>query len=838
MENGQTLKEFIEDNHPKEYEQSESLDLPTSFIEFLNQIKVLPILSEISHNIPKLDSEHYPEFIDSLVLHLINTKLPNVLANGYVNPSTSAWSTYLVNPSNNFTASFIKNQNCNRVHNIIKRDNFVHLLTNYKGYLPIDSGNYLQIFGPPASFPTSSNPTEIHITNSKLLYRSRTTQGLKRLLYKDSVKELLELNDNPSFKDLLVEWQKNDRSCRYQYIFMNLVQNYKHPDRSILDNSTKAAVVVKYVLTISGKLFPLKTWGSKKNKAIFLSAVACYINSTAHSRHSLNSLLKGLNHQEIGWAYDEDTFLEIINWVFKNIIRRLIQSFWYVTDLTATDLGIYFFPHNVWNKLTKEWFQQYAKRYLQKSEIKSINPGMISQYNYGSVRFIPKLSGFRLILVPAKMPFEMKDEIFTRSYEIEYSNYIRENIDFVRLILTNRCYAKGGVFPLSASVQDVIHNINIFKESMGNTYGNVCCKYHIVKFDMKDCYDRLNQNKLFANIEHLFEDVEDSFTYSIRNFAIAPVDDQLSKRIHLEFQEIHSIENLDQMNFGKKQVVIDRAKTLKFTKRQILEVCKEQIYNTSAILDGSPFLFSRKVGVFQGCPLLSTFCNIAYSNMMNEQFQFLINRETLCLRVADDFLIISTDSNTYEKMWSLINSSKLHKYGAFVNKTKTFLSSIEPNSFFSFLGLRIDAVTLDIYKDVSDNMSLHSYCLGSYKQMFRYLVRTFTSRLENNLINLKFNSFNCVLHNVLANLKAVLKSFLCEYKRIQKNRILEPELLTQFLSEMLMATYTSFTEANGTDHHFSKMKDEILTTIAYMFRNNALLCQIILWIDSQEVRFR
>lgn len=832
MENGKTLKEFIKDAYPKEYIQLVDPNLPASFQEFLNSVKVFPVLHENFNILPKFTSVHYPEFIDSLILHLIQTKLENVLASGYVNPTSSVWSSYHVNPSSNFQVNQIKNQKWNRLHNILTRDNFVYLLTSFVGYLPIESNNYLQIFGPPPKFQKREPCFDIFITNSKLLYRHKFKQGLKQLIYEDGISELLELNPNSSFKRIVLKWQQNDRKCRYQYIYMNLIRSSFELQKSVLSNSTKASDVVKFVLIICGKIFPLQTWGSKKNKSMFFSAVAHFINGKAHSRHSLKDLFCGFKIQDLSWSNDSEITFRVLNWIFKNVIQKVIQSFWYVTDLTTNDSGIHFFPHDLWNSLTKVWFQQYMGRYLKKTESTDLNCETY-KFNYGTLRFIPKVDGFRLILIPAKVPYNRKEDTFTRIHEIEYIKYVKDNIDPIRLILTNRCSSISAEFPLNSTIQDVISKIHSFKKEIEQKYQGIIPKYHIIKFDMKESYDRINQRKLFAGIECLFSNVKDNFTYSIRNFVVSSVHDRLSKKNHLEIIEGHKSVAIDDMEVGNNRVIIDKGKCLKFTKKQILEICKEQIFNTSAILFGSPVEYKRKIGIFQGCLLLPTFCNIAYTIMMNEQFKFLVNLETLCLRVADDFLIISTNHCIHKEVRELVNSPMLHKYGAFVNKSKTFLPSNESDNVFTFLGLKIDAISLDIYKDYNNGLHLPSYCLDSYKSMFKFLLTFFISRLERSLIDLKSSSFYCVLQNVLGNLKSILNTFILHHKKTQKKLDLDPELLHLFLSDLLSTLHTSFIHANGSDREFYRIKDEALSAIISSFRNHTLLSQIIAWLDSQ-----
>lgn len=825
MENGETLGNYIQNAFPEKHPCLENPDLPISFQWFLKSIIILESTEENLKISVNYLANQYPEFIDLVIKYLIDGKSSNVLANGYSQPSSNGWNSHTLNSTRSFPVNEIKKPNWHRVYAIIGKENFTHLLLCTRGFLMLGSNTFLQLFGSPSLFKTNHKSSTFEISKLKSLYHQKAVQGISKVFFEDNFHDLLSLNANPEFPKLLSAWKNNDKNCKYSFIFKSIVkQNIPH--KEVLKNATKIGFVVKFVLTICGKLFPMQTWGNEKNKKLFLKLILTYLRSPANLRICLQSSLIDFDHEQITWSINVETTLLVMLWILKNVVSRIVSSYWYTTNLTASGENVYYFEHNIWNKLTKSWFEEYLNKYLTIADCSESLDEVINNYNYGYLRLIPKVNSFRLILVPAKVLYSMRKEPVCNESKFGYIA-AKESIDFIRLLLSKMC-SDFGAFPYNSTVNEVVNDINDYKLSVCSRIGCQKPKYYILKFDMKESYDRLNSTLLLEIIDRLFANVEDDFIFSLRNFSTSPDYDLRLRKLHLEIHDQNYIANIHGMDFGTRCVLIDRAKTLKFTKEQVLAICREHILNTSAILSGFPNILKRKVGVFQGCPLLSTFCNILYTLMMNEQFANLVNSESRCFRVADDFLLITSDLRVYTNIRELTKGTKLHKYGAFVNKAKTFLSVESSAKVFSFLGLRIDVGTLDIYKDFKESSVPH-VCSDEY--LCSYLVKACIKGIERSFIDLKFSSFKCVTDNITAAFKSTLQLFL-NYLSSRKANPMNLENLGIFLSKLIDGLQEKFCSVNAASELFKNIRYCLILTTEHVFQNHHLSNEVKDWLKK------
>lgn len=202
-------------------------------------------------------------------------------------------------------------------------------------------------------------------------------------------------------------------------------------------------------------------------------------------------------------------------------------------------------------------------------------------------------------------------------------------------------------------------------------------KLFILKFDMKECYDRLSQPVLMKKLEELFENQDNKTLYYVRYYAQLDASHKLKKvktTIDTQYHNLNILSSSRHLSNCKS--LVDKTKTIALQKGNILEVCRSQIYDVvGSVKDarGNLHLYKRKRGVFQGFSLLSIFCDILYSAMVHDCFQFLwkSKQDFLFVRLVDDFLLVTPDSNIYDQVHNILSGKILESYGAFVNKDKT-----------------------------------------------------------------------------------------------------------------------------------------------------------------------
>ena len=839
MEAELNLEEHIRQNYPSVALESFLSNVPHEFHQFLLSTKVVKCIDTAITIIPKLQELHYPEFIDSLLNFLVQNKLSNVLANGYVNPAVNdSWSTALVNPYSNFQVHYVKGENWNRLHNLMGRDRFTELLLTTKCFVTLKLGHYLQLFGIPTYFKNQSNKVQFSFTSFTLLNKTRKNQGLLTVFNETTRQKLRQVSNSAEFEKLVSTIERNDRRCRYSHIFQNVVDKNHGSPQTILSLATPLKQVIKFVLVITGKLYPLTFFGSASNRRLFLKSIVHVLKSPPHSRFNLEDLFAKLDRKVLTWSQDLEAFYRFLEVSFIHIVYKIIQSFWYVTA-ASDNSSLMFFPHNAWNKVTRNWMKKYSKQYLYKSSGAISSCDLLEKFNYGYLRLIPKVNDFRLILVPAKAPYSARTDPVLK-FEFEFSKYTKEYIDVVRLILTLRSSQLNISHPRCHSSRDIAKCINQYKLQLIQKFGDSQFKVYMLKFDMKQCYDRLNQKKVLDCVEALFHDLPDDYSFSVRSYMECPIHDLKARKSRTQVKDQNNILDFNNFNMDLKRneriAIVDKVKTYKMTKKQLIEICKLQIFQTGMLINPmTSTMYKRKTGVFQGCPLLSTFCNITYDHMVEQEFGFLFNLDSLLLRVVDDFLILSTDLNVCESAKNLIYSTQLHKYGAFVNKSKTFLSDGKSDELLKFLGLDINIKTLELYRDYSDVYNIPLAVQESTTKVFQHLIQLFRSRLEDFLINRKLCSYRCVTQNILNNLKLVIDILILNYKRPEEGEKSPVDELKLCLLKLIRFTREKYVYVNGNDSEFGKIKDEMLAAILSKFKKRQEFKEIVDWIQFDQL---
>jgi telomerase reverse transcriptase len=840
MEPKQTLEEYIRQNYANVALEPYLCTVPHEFHHFLLSTKVAKCRDPAITTIPTLHELHYREYIDSLLNFLVQAKLSNVIANGYVNPAVNdSWSTTTVSPYCNFQVHHIKGENWNRLHNLMGRVHFTELLLTTKGFVALDLGNYLQLFGIPTYFTNQSNSLQYHFTNFTLLNKTRKNQGLLTVFNDTARQKFGQIANSTEYEKLLSILQRNDRRCRYSHIFQNVVGRNVGTGQPILGLATPLKQVIKFVLVIIGKLMPLSIFGCSSNKTLFVQSIVHVLKSPPHSRFNLADLFANLDQKEVKWSKQDLTaFYRFLEVSFIHIVFKIIQSFWYVTS-ASDNSSLIFFPHKVWNKVTRSWMRKYCKQYLYKSCEGIVSSDPLEKFNYGYLRLIPKGNDFRLILVPGKAPYLTRTEPVLK-FEFEFSKYTKEYIDVARLILTLRSSQTKVTHPRCHSSRDIAKCINHYKLRLIEKFGSNQFKVYMLKFDMKQCYDRLNQKKVLQCVEALFGDLPQDYSFSVRSYMECPIDDLKARKSRTLVKDQTNILdfysfNMD-LNRNEAIALVDKVKTYKMTKKQLLEISKLQIFETGMLINPTTgTMYKRKTGVFQGCPLLSTFCNITYDHMVEQEFGFVVNLDSLLLRVVDDFLILSTDANVCESAKNLIYTTQLHKYGAFVNKSKTYLSDGESDGILKFLGLDINMKTLELYRDYSDVYNIPLAVQESPTKVLQHLIQLYRSRLEDFLINRTLCNYPCVAQNILNNLKSVLDILILNYKVPQERQIALFDELKLCLLNLVRVTRDKYIYVNGTESEFGNIKHEMVTTILMKFKKRQQFKQIVDWIQLDKL---
>ena len=102
----------------------------------------------------------------------------------------------------------------------------------------------------------------------------------------------------------------------------------------------------------------------------------------------------------------------------------------------------------------------------------------------------------------------------------------------------------------------------------------------------------------------------------------------------------------------------------------------------------------------------------------------------LFVRLVDDFLLVTPDSNIYDQVHNILSGKILESYGAFVNKDKTVVvnqTTTKPS--IDFVGLEVNTTDLSIKRN-SGLISLVTTNFRTFKTLVKYLKTFYQLNLE------------------------------------------------------------------------------------------------------------
>lgn len=852
---------------------SENYKDSPDYLNLLNKTKIFEVLGDDTQfPINTIKSFEYTDIIDEILSYLVEHNSKNVLRNGYYNTSGSTHSNNV-----NFQVNHLKSKNWSTLYTRIGRYRFVKLVTETRCFIQTPNHDYVQLFGTTA-FRLKSKI--ITLNKSRMLYKlKRFNSNALCLLPRQSSTIInsiftngdivLQAKHSKKYKKLRLLLNlsiKKEDSLRYWSIFKQLTPEQQIvPDKNYFDYSCPFHIVIKFVLVIIGKVFPLSVWGSQSNKSIIIQRVIYFIKSARHEPITVQSIISSMKITDIRWLGKSEKITskqdhnmrisilcDFLRWFFEIFLCKLVSSFWHVTETTnyteKAVSGLLYFNHSTWNDLTKNWLKTYIKDNLVQTTNNRDYPEIakFEQFNYGELRLIPKKNDFRVLCVPIKRPFlQNEDEKLThQAIESQRMKYQWHRFSIVlpvlqlisdknRQLVKARSVSHGRFY----SILDISVAIGKYKHQLQTKNNGILPKLYMVKFDMKHCYDQLNQAKIIECFESLFKEKEgDETSYYIRKIEECRDFTLLNRKLRALIKDDSNVEEFDILKAYESKtnnnILIDRNTTQKLTKSQLLDIIKGQVLH-STIRVGNK-LFKRNRGVFQGFPLLATFCDMVYNNLVDENFEYLLHSpiDSLLIRLVDDFIFMSTDKQQCKDVYNLFSSDRIQDYGAFINSEKTswinFQDDIGICEEVKFVGLVIDSAKLEITKGIEDVAPISLASKHSFKAAFKSLEVSFSSRLKPTLLDLTLVSIQSLLFNFDAILGSVLDAFYKHFNQLEGEDCFEPYLLILFLVKLLQFALKNYLQINNDSYNIHLIISQFKKCIHSHFIKSPLKFKVII----------
>ncbi|CAI4659198.1 ADE_G0037450.mRNA.1.CDS.1 [Saccharomyces cerevisiae] len=732
--------------------------------------------------------------IDHCIIYLLTGELyNNVLTFGYKIARNEDVNNSLFCHSANVNVTLLKGAAWKMFHSLVGTYAFVDLLINYT-VIQFNGQFFTQIVGnrcnephlPPkwAQRSSSSSATAAQIkqltepvTNKQFLHKLNINSSSffpysKILPSSSSIKKLTDLREaifptnlvkipqrlkvrmNLTLQKLL----KRHKRLNYVSILNSICPPLEGTvlDLSHLSRQSPKERVLKFIIVILQKLLPQEMFGSKKNKGKIIKNLNLLLSLPLNGYLPFDSLLKKLRLKDFRWLFISDIWFTkhnfenlnqlaicFISWLFRQLIPKIIQTFFYCTEISST-VTIVYFRHDTWNKLITPFIVEYFKTYLVENNVcRNHNSYTLSNFNHSKMRIIPKKSNneFRIIAIPCRGADE---EEFT-IYKENHKNAIQPTQKILEYLRNKRPTSFTKIY----SPTQIADRIKEFKQRLLKKFNNALPELYFMKFDVKSCYDSIPRMECMRILKDALKNENGFFVRS-----------QYFFNTNTGVLKLFNVVNASRVP-KPYELYIDNVRTAHLSNQDVINVVEMEIFKTALWVEDKCYI--REDGLFQGSSLSAPIVDLVYDDLLEfySEFKASPSQDTLILKLADDFLIISTDQQ------QVINIKKLamggfQKYNAKANRDKILAvsSQSDDDTVIQFCAMHIFVKELEVWKHSSTMNNFHIRSKSS-KGIFRSLIALFNTRISYKTIDTNLNSTNTVLmqiDHVVKNISECYKS--------------------------------------------------------------------------------
>ncbi|KAJ5096965.1 Telomere reverse transcriptase [Penicillium angulare] len=516
----------------------------------------------------------------------------------------------------------------------------------------------------------------------------------------------------------------------------------RKPKIGLTDYATPASSVSAFCRAVLLKLIPFKFFGDGPegtfNRKLIMKHVDAFIKMRRFESLSLHEVCKGLKITSIPWLagpslldskakisltdFKKRTELlhEFMYYLFDAILIPLIRANFYVTESQTHRNRLFYFRHDVWQRLIKEPLVDLKKKMFEEVETDKAQRLLARRsLGVGALRLLPKSAGIRPILNLRKRA--LKESTWGGKKKHYLAASINSSLTPIYNMLSYERKRAPEKFGSSLQFVGDIHiRLKDFKKQLiqnaSATELHKLPQLYFVKLDIQGCFDTIPQKQLLDLIEglvsegtyHITKHVEmnpsafDARGKPMRRFIgrAAPV---------MKQQPIPKVLESEAQGGRAKTVYIDTINQKLHGAEDLLGLLDEHVRNN--LVKMGKHYFRQRSGIPQGSVLSNLLCNFFYAQLEEEKLSFLRPSDSVLLRLVDDFLLVTTDIRQAMQFLQVMIPGQ-PSYGVLVNPTKsmvnftaavegTHIPRLEGSPLFPYCGMLINTHTLEIVRDQS-----------------------------------------------------------------------------------------------------------------------------------------
>ena len=587
------------------------------------------------------------------------------------------------------------------------------------------------------------------------------------------------------------------KHCPHQLEGDNMAQGSIHA-------ASTAAKVSAYCRAAVIKVFPRETWGygvnGYANQRLVLLCVDRFVRLRRYESMSLHDVLHLMKIRDVQWLTTPNTkcdaklsntdhtkrkeiMAELLYYLFDSYLIPLIRGCFHVTESNVHRNQLFYFRHDVWQAMSEPALSSLKNTMLEECSASTVRKMLTTRaLGISQVRLLPKEQGMRPII-----------NLRRRVQKLQYGNVVLGRS--INSILTPAFSAlncekqmhPGVLGSALFSVDDIFPRLQAYRQSLCEQ-GLKAAPLFFAKVDVQACFDTIPQKRLMT----LVKSILDADKYNVARYSRAKLLGGQSKETpgfgakpSWKFLTKATPES-EAFSFGREtetDVLCGRNRTVyvdgvvqKSEKRSAILGLLEEHIEHNLIRVGNRF-YRQKEGIPQGSVVSSLLCSYMYAELEREVLGFLGDRQSVLLRLIDDFLVVSTKREVAERFMRVMHDG-IPDFGVRVKAEKSRanfdiviegkrIARMPQASEFPYCGNAINTITLDLSKDherrrkgsLVDSVTVE-YSRLPGQTFYRKTLNALKLQMHAMLLATNYNSVQTVLSNLYHSfLEVALKSY-------------------------------------------------------------------------------
>lgn len=556
-----------------------------------------------------------------------------------------------------------------------------------------------------------------------------------------------------------------------------------------LTYATPTAQVSAFLRAVLIQILPGNALGvgadGKHNANILLGQVDQFVRMRRHESTSLHEVSQKLNLNCISWlrpprmsskakmsqtdrAKRLEIFLELLYYIFDSILIPLIRSHFYVTESNVHRNNLFYFRHDVWQRLSEPSLAELRCTMFQGLRARNLRQARHSRLlGHSQLRLLPKEFGTRPIINLRRKLMRQQNGKTVLTHNIN-----SKLMPCFAALNYERCLQPQKLGSSLFSIGEAHQRLKGFR----STASNITQRLYFVKMDVKSCFDSIPQDELV----HMVQSLLSEHRYQISKHAeLKPIDSRWSAgecerplaRFPFVVRPPKTPPGLSDTILGQlaqrknRTVFADLWNSRSWDMRSLMKLLQEHVQRNVVKIDNR--FFKQRRGIPQGSVLSSLLCNFFYGAFENNCLGFLQSEDSLLLRLIDDFLLV-TRNQDHARRFAQVMMDGNPNYGIAVNPQKSLanfevtingvkIPRLHGSDLFPYCGVSINVHTLEVSKSrqnkdakVSNGLTLEL----SRRQGLRLHRKVHDSlklQMTAMLLDTNLNGLHCVSANLYQN---------------------------------------------------------------------------------------